>query len=707
MGRNILARRATVALASLIPIFMEPVLAQVQPAPIKIDAPKAQTLDLFRPGRVVSTVRRFIDEGRWDEAEPILLGTYAKMGGFPVGYPDRQEVVDGLGLIYWHSKRMIELELLHEGERRDKGNAEYALMHIPDLPRLDDFAQSFELAQARSSEAAFALARMAVRQVAKLPSDQSLVRERQELFDEWKSAATASSVLVPPARRLEISSRVAEIDARLATLLPDRAKRAANHRVSIGEELVEDRPLTLAGVQKNLESDEALLLFANFKRNEGELREFLFLWVVTKTEYTLQRIELGPISLRSRVAALRCGLDAAAWNGEGELDCQNLLGTTFARADIEGGKQLPFDHGRAFALYKLMFSGVSHLISGRHLLIVPSGPLTQLPFHVLLTASPSSSDHKKVAWLARDQAITVLPAVSSLEALRRISKPSVATKPFVGFGNPLLDGNQSHPLYGMYYKNQAELARGRNGCAETVAQGTAAIRALSRSPTNMPQHSGLVDLAHLRRQAPLPETADELCAVARDFKADLTEIRLGARATEGEVKALSASGELAQFRILHFATHGALAGQLSGTTEPGLILTPPAQASELDDGYLSASEIAGLKLDADWVILSACNTAGAGKSGNDDGSEALSGLASAFFYAQARALLVSHWGVSSNATVKLITATVGAITSNKSIGRSEALRRAMTRLIDEGLPHEAHPAYWAPFVVVGEGAPMR
>src|SRR5262249_8438899 len=110
--------------------------------------------------------------------------------------------------------------------------------------------------------------------------------------------------------------------------------------------------------------------------------------------------------------------------------------------------------------------------------------------------------------------------------------------------------------------------------------------------------------------------------------------------------AMSASGALVQYRIVHFATHGALAGQLSPTSEPRLILTPPMVATGEDDGYLSASEIAGLKLDADWVILSACNTAGgAGPTGgrqDASGAEALGRLARAFFYALARSLLVSH-----------------------------------------------------------------
>jgi CHAT domain len=123
--------------------------------------------------------------------------------------------------------------------------------------------------------------------------------------------------------------------------------------------------------------------------------------------------------------------------------------------------------------------------------------------------------------------------------------------------------------------------------------------------------------------------------------------------------------------MVHFATHGVLAGQLDGTHEPGLILTPPNKASEEDDGYLSALEIAALKLDADWVILSACNTA----AGAATSAEALSGLARAFFYAQARALLVSHWEVYSDATVKLITTAIREMARDPKVGRAEALRQ--------------------------------
>jgi CHAT domain-containing protein len=163
---------------------------------------------------------------------------------------------------------------------------------------------------------------------------------------------------------------------------------------------------------------------------------------------------------------------------------------------------------------------------------------------------------------------------------------------------------------------------------------------------------------------------------------------------------------LANARIVHFATHGLLAGETeifaAGSAEPALILTPPLKASDEDDGLLTASEIAQLKLDADWVVLSACNMAASGS--ERPGAEALSGgLARAFFYARARALLVSHWAVDSEATVRLITKTFDELKTSPKIGRAEALRLSMLALIADG-GDNAHPANWAPFIVAGEGA---
>jgi CHAT domain-containing protein len=216
---------------------------------------------------------------------------------------------------------------------------------------------------------------------------------------------------------------------------------------------------------------------------------------------------------------------------------------------------------------------------------------------------------------------------------------------------------------------------------------------------------GLANVEEVRAQEPLPETTDELCAVAAATGARESAVYLGEKFNEDTIKGLSANGALAQARIVHFATHGLLAGetQMMGVAkaEPALILTPPRKATEANDGLLTASEIAQLRLDADWVVLSACNTA-AGAS-NKPGVEALSGLARAFFYAGARALLVSHWAVNSEATVRLITKAFAELKADAKLGRAEALRRSMVALVDRGSGYE-HPANWAPFVLVGEGA---
>ena len=573
-----------------------------------------------------------------------------------------------------------------------------------------------------SSEAAASLLQMAARSARNDVALASLVRARQDLAHEWQARDSyrisalsrasgqrdGSGEAANTKRLMAIDQRVEEIDK----LIRDKSPGFA--------ELARPEPSSIEEIQRDLSSDEAMIVFLDTSAMRP-LPEETFVWVITKTDTRWSRSPLGTGALAREVAILRCGLDAEAWlplsDGQGDKSALPALSETMRRrtvdcqaalqaaptTDAEGRAVLPFDLTRAHALYKALLGPVEDLIESKRLLLVPSGSLTRLPFQVLVTEPPTGRSHRQVAWLARKHALTVLPAVSSLKALRRIGKPSTATKPMIGFGNPLLDGNQTHKVDGGYFKQQAALARAHKGCAATDTQQTAALRGLRRSVTPLPQLSGLADLAHVLRQSPLPETADELCAVARALKIDATDIRLGARATEREVKQLSVDGELAKFRVLHFATHGTLAGQLSGTTEPGLILTPPVQATEEDDGYLSSSEIADLKLDADWVILSACNTAGGAGTESASGAEALSGLARAFFYAGARALLVSHWAVNSDATVKLITAAVGAISKDTSVGRAEALRRAMLAMIDKGAAHEAHPAYWAPFIVVGEG----
>jgi len=148
-----------------------------------------------------------------------------------------------------------------------------------------------------------------------------------------------------------------------------------------------------------------------------------------------------------------------------------------------------------------------------------------------------------------------------------------------------------------------------------------------------------------------------------------------------------------------------VSGELRALAEPALVLTPPAEVTPDYDGLLTTSKIATLKFNADWVVLSACNTA-AGDGTPDAGG--FSGLAKAFFYAGARSLLVSHWPVKSAAAVQLTTGAFAELANDPTIGRAEALRRSMMAMLDPANPPEfAHPLEWAPFVLTGEGGAGR
>ncbi|HEY7086053.1 MAG TPA: CHAT domain-containing tetratricopeptide repeat protein [Hyphomicrobiaceae bacterium] len=558
----------------------------------------------------------------------------------------------------------------------------------------------FQYAQwAQSSEAAASIAQMSARLTTEDKIIAQLVRERQDGVAEWQArdklliaARSQSPDKRNRAAEDELSTRLSAIDGRIAeidTTLKDKLPHYAT--------LVRPEPLTVAEVQAVLGSHEALVLFLDTPEVMATAEE-TFVWVVTKTDLRRVRSDLGTKGLTERVASLRCGLDRTSWDFEGRSRCANLLAIDVETAPKEN-EPLPFDLSGAHALYRALFGQVADLIKDKHLLIVPSGPLAQLPFHVLLTekldpgGKAGTEVLRRAAWLAKSNAITVLPSVSSLKALREHAKGSKAKKALIGFGNPLLEGRDANND-----SLRVEQARARQNCAKVPSLRI--TRSTGGGTTLPQQRGGFVDVRTIRAQVPLPETADELCAVARSLGVPESDIWLGARANEHEIKRLSDSGELATYRTVHFATHGALAGELRSGTEPGLILTPPPEGSTEDDGYLSVSEIASLKLDADLVILSACNTA----AGGAPGTEALSGMARAFFYAGARSLLVSHWAVNSDSTVKLITKALSIMSSDQSVGRAEALRRSMLAMIESGDPKEVHPEYWAPFVVVGEGS---
>lgn len=448
-------------------------------------------------------------------------------------------------------------------------------------------------------------------------------------------------------------------------------------------------------LQKILRPDEALVL--------EQATEFgTFVWIVTRSDMRWVRSGLVKSKLEQDVATLRCGLDR-----DGEWQWSKEKGRWLGRKPVcmsvrpeglEPSELAPFDLARAHKLYKYLFAEIDDLIKGKQLLLVPSGPLTSLPFQVLVTTPASGDDLSTAAWLIRDHALTVLPSVASLPALRRDAHASSASEPFIGFGNPVLT-RDCGPAYIPDTCPQDEI---------NVAAIEADGRARSTGPVEAASdyfRGELADVAGLKsRLCPLPDTAHELGCVAKSLGAPVSSVVLGKDMTETAVKTMP----LDHYRIVHFATHGLLAGQTARLAqvhaEPALVFSPPDTATAEDDGLLTASEVAGLKLDADWVVMSACNTA----SGAEPGAETLSGLAKAFFYAGARALVVSHWPVNSYAATMLTSRTFAEMKKNPSIGRSEAFRRSMLALMsDKSHPWGAHPSVWAPFVVVGEGSAAR
>jgi tetratricopeptide (TPR) repeat protein len=513
--------------------------------------------------------------------------------------------------------------------------------------RSELLVEAFEVGQlAQASNTAGAVARMSARFATGDDALAETVRAYQDAVKQWQrlDARLVKAVSEPPDKRdataevgvrselKALDGRIGDLDARLAREFPEYAALAS------------PKPLSLSETQSLLGPGEALITYAVWD-------ESTFLWVVRHDDAAFHRLDIGREDLEFAVAFIRAGLDQ---RGVGSL------------GDIQR-----FDVDEAVSLYQQIFAPAEPMLEGvLHVFVVPDGALQSLPLGVLVTEMPEGpvrrmADYRNVSWLAKKYAMTVLPSVSSLRALRHFARATLAKQPFVGFGDPELDGMAN-----------------RDRSIDVAALFT---------------RGAVADVDAVRELPRLPDTADELIALATTQGADDTAVYLQARATEAQARSM----DLSDYRILAFATHGLVAGELKGVVEPALVLTPPEEGSEADDGLLTASEIATLKLDADWVILSACNTAAAD---GTPGAEGLSGMAKAFFYAGARALLVSHWSVNSEAAVAITTGMLGGMADNPEIGRAEALRRSMLAMMEtEGKDHFAHPMFWAPFVVVGEG----
>lgn len=342
---------------------------------------------------------------------------------------------------------------------------------------------------------------------------------------------------------------------------------------------------------------------------------------------------------------------------------------------------LPFDIETAHVLYRALFDPVaSELAETRHLIFEPDGAMLRLPPNLLVmdrrsvdsyrarAARPGDDgfDFRGTAWLGRDRDVSTSVSPRAFADLRQ-SAPSRAPAHYIGFGQ--------HKPADAFFLPATGLTRGSgaDGCSWSLA-------AWGR-----------------------PISAAELVAARQQLGGSGAEVVTGSAFTD---EAIKARGDLDRYRIVHFATHGLLQPARQGCpARPSLMTSFGGSGS---DGLLSFGEIFDLRLDADVVILSACDTAGrsslaanreAGISGGGD--HALDGLVRAFVGAGGRLVVASHWPVPDDfdATQRLIS---GMFRAPPGTGTAAALRAAQHALMDDVMT--SHPFYWSGFAVVGDGS---
>lgn len=404
-------------------------------------------------------------------------------------------------------------------------------------------------------------------------------------------------------------------------------------------QLVTRKPVDAQRVAEILLPEEGLLYFSHVG-NKG------YTFLLHQGRLRLHTVNLSHSQLRQRVELLRQGLV------------------------LDDDKVRPFDIGLAHQLYRdLVGSLLDGPTSIRRLVIVPTGLLLSLPPDLLVTAAPGTTG--KTEWLVRRFSILVVPDVRSFVDLRRIGKSPITSSGFLGVGNPKFAADTSGPTSGVRSNivGTSSLQFPNDPCLENWN-----VRALVGS------------------LAPLPESAEEVKIMSAELASGKGTLLLGERATKSEF--LRAGLETKE--IIAFATHGLLPEDLFCESEPALALAPGPPDNLQDDGLLRASEVAMIRLNANLVILSACNTAGAD---GHLGGESLSGLVRAFFFAGARNVLATHWQIASQPTVKLTTDMVRKRAGG--LNWPDALRESKLLMMDNS--ETSHPFFWGGFSLVGGG----
>ena len=397
------------------------------------------------------------------------------------------------------------------------------------------------------------------------------------------------------------------------------------------------RTFSAADLFDRIGHDEALWLQAI-----GDSHSYLFM--LHDNSLRVERVEYGREEVKSIVDSLRASV----------------------RITSEGPPER-FNNEASIEMFEAVLGPFEDILaSTRQLLLVPDDAAQQISFALLSRISnigdqDLGAGDPHISYLGLTHGLLTVPSIQGLVS-KRLEGKRFDEGLFVGIGNPVLTGSSNCQ------------SRGPSQLVET--------------------RSGLASPSLVRELCPLPDTEYELKWMAESLGP--SKLLLAEEASEKVIKNI----DLTSARYITFATHAVVAGEFGNFFEPALVLSPPTSASIEDDGMLTASEISALELNADLVILSACNTAStSGKSG----AAGLSGLASSFFQAGARQLIVSHWTIDSRSSLLILPDFISELQNSDSIRPSEALRRSMVTAAN--IKHHnvdfSHPAYWAPFSLIG------
>jgi len=439
-------------------------------------------------------------------------------------------------------------------------------------------------------------------------------------------------------------------------------------------DLSKPKPLSVQELQEILKPDETILAYTTGIDN-------IAAFVIGKESFKLTEIGIRKEELEGLIRNFREGLD-----------------NVYSLGDLE-----KFNPDTSYRLYKNIFLPVLKELKGVSRLYISADDLLYtLPFEALVTGGHNSNaftearrkagegdtdlfgEYKTLRYLLDEYTITYLPSASVLRSLRKYEKSDYGTwkKSLIGFADPVFSSDELETETEEDGKDKGIQQKGISKETEL------SMEILGRS-------TGGVKLGRL------VETAQEVKAIFAEVGGKGEDIYLRKRASEENIYNIS----LKDARYLLFSTHGLLGGDFSGVAEPALALTllnnPPGR-----DGFLSMSEVLGLDLNSELVVLSACNTFGRGdKAGRGEG---FAGLTRSFMYAGARSLLVTHWSVESQAAKELM---VETFKNMKNKSRPEALRQAKLVMKDSSRPMRgnsgrklslSHPFFWAAFVLVGE-----